>query len=348
MGVRLVPGVEWYVDRAAEARGEPGIYSSFVAAVATALQARGEAVDPAWLMGASGWAFRIIMHARMSACATRVFDWPRVLPAGLSNAGWQCVYVSRLWHEDELRAPRLAEAHAAIVAGIDAGTPAVAWDLLTPEWGLIIGYDDDAQAYDVLAPNRSLVDPGEPLAARWGRAAWRGGRRPMRGRVPYAQLGQRQIAILSVTVPGEPNGRPREESLCRALQMAVAHAEGKEWTKTPEYQLGLAAYAHWTRAVQTQPARAWGDAEYLAGHWAGARCYARDFVAQQCETCPQLEPAARAYGQVADRLLTVWQAYNGERYPDEREQEQLSDILFDAARSEAAAIAYMRRCLPME
>jgi len=342
----MLSGVEWYVDRKAEARGEPGLYYSYLSAVASSLQAQGEVVDPTWLMGASGWAFRIIMRADMSERAIHAFDWAALLPEGLRNAGYDCVYVGRRCGSEALRAQRQAEAHAAIVAGIDAGRPAVVYDLFMPEWGLVIGYDDDAQAYDVLAYNRPLLDPTEPLAAGGGHPMWRETHRLMRGRVPYALLGQRDLGVLSVTVPGGPCGRCHDEALLNALQVAVAHAQGEELTQTPTCQSGVAAYAHWAKAVQTQPSEAWERAEYLAGHWAGARCYARDLLMRESDQCPALEPAARAYARVADQLLTVWRAYHGEHYPGRRQQEQLADILFDTARSEAEAIAYLRRCVP--
>ena len=122
-----------------------GSYFSYLAAVAGALQAHGEEVDPVWLMGASGWAFRIIVEKTLCPSAMSIFDWASLLPEAVRNAGWDCTQISRLWHEDAWREQRRAEAQAAIIASIDAGTPAIVWDLLLPEWGLITGYDDGAR-----------------------------------------------------------------------------------------------------------------------------------------------------------------------------------------------------------
>ena len=88
MAAIALPNVEWYVDREARARGEPGIYLSFISSLAGALRARGDAVDPVWLMGASGWAFRILMNEALCTSATSMFSFVEDLPDSVRNAGY--------------------------------------------------------------------------------------------------------------------------------------------------------------------------------------------------------------------------------------------------------------------
>ena len=61
----------------------------------------------------------------------------------------------------------------------------------------------------------------------------------------FGKLGQNNIKILSVAIPGEPNQRSREEIIHNSLRAAVAHAEQKEWADRPDYANGLPAYDMW-------------------------------------------------------------------------------------------------------
>lgn len=333
-----VPDASWYVDHAARERGEPGMHFSFLAAVASALQARGEAVDPTWLLGASGWAFRINVERQLCPSAMSIFPWAEILPESVRNAGWDCTFVGRLWHEDAVRAERQAEAYAAIVQGLQVGTPAVAWDLLTPEWGLITGYDADAQVYEVLAPATS---PGDTRAV-----ALQPEQRAKVGQVPYVSLGEREITILSVTVLGPPNSRPRALAVRQALEAAVRHAEQGEWNERPQYQDGLPAFEQWARFVAEHTAGEWALNEYYyAGHWAGARCYARDFLRREAESRPELRPAANAYASVASRLLDVWRALVETSRSSPSKRQELAAELREAGRYEQEGIAAIKRHL---
>ncbi|MEN6480055.1 MAG: hypothetical protein ABFD20_10520 [Anaerolineales bacterium] len=321
MAAKSIPAVTWYTDQQALARGEPGIVFSFIAALATALQARGDPVEPVWLMGASGWAFRIIVEKGLCPSSTSVFDWRSILPESVRNAGWECIAVTRLWDEEAVRAERQAEARAAIVAGIDAGTPAIVWDLKLPEWGVITGYDDEAQVF------YGLAGDGQPAT------------------MPYAELGEREVKILSVVVPGAPNGRPRAEAVRRALETAVRHAEGGEWGDRPEYQDGLAAFEQWARALTSPIGPTHEQAIYHAAHWAGARCYARDFLRGQCAGCPTLQPAADAYAKVANGLLAVWRQTVSLQHAGQSERALLAEQVREAGCYEREAIAAIKRHL---
>jgi hypothetical protein len=325
-------GVSWYVDVVARERGEPGLHFSYLAAVASVLQARGEAVDPTWLLGASGWAFRINVERQLCPSAMSIFPWASILPESVRNAGWECTYVSRLWHEDAVRAERQAEAHAAIVKSLQGGTPAVAWDLLSTEWGLITGYDEGAQTYDVLAPTTSLANTrAVALQPEQG---------VRRAQAPCASLGEREIRLVSVTVPGSPNHRPRDLSVRNALEAAARHAEQAEWNERPQYQDGLPAYEQWARFVAEHTGSEWALSEYYsAGHWAGARCYARDFLRREAESCPDLRPAANAYASVASRLLDVWRALVETSHSPASKRQELAAELREAGRYEQEGVA---------
>jgi len=103
-----------------------------------------------------------------------------------------------------------------------------------------------------------------------------------------------------------------------ALTTAVAHAEQKEWTDRPGYQNGLAAYDYWALMFERwamivnrdDPDRIGADictfAQYNAGHYYGARCYAREFLNNIAGRNAVLHRAASCYGSVASSLEPVW------------------------------------------
>lgn len=322
MAARKLEGVTFYCDEAAAARGEPGLWFSYMASLASVLSYLKRPVDLAWLMGASGWAFRIIVHETMCPSATSVFDWLATLPQSVEQAGYACQYLSRLWHEGDLTQQRRDEAQAAIIAAVDGGIPAISWDIAMPEWGLIVGYDTEAALYHTL----------DCLGRE--------------GAMPFAQLGQREIEVLSVTIVGQPDGRSRAETVRNALQIAVNHAEGGEWIERPHYENGPAAYEFWASQVAEGAGHPEGvPSAYYAGHWVGARCYARDFMAALAHEEDALRPAAASFARVAECLLPVWRAYAQHRHPPKELRAGLAASLRQAAETEREGIEKIKAYL---
>lgn len=295
--------IAWYRDEAARARDEPGICHSYMASLATALRHMYGDLDPAWLMGSSAFAFRINVSGDLCPSAMSIFDWAVDLPEAVEQAGYVSNHIVRLWNEGNLEEARRAEAHAAMVAGIDRGAPAVVWDVHDTEWGLVIGYNDETQTY------ATLTHEGRPSS------------------LPYGRLGRNGIDILSVAIPGEPNRRTREKAVRNSLNAAIAHAEGKEWTERPPYQNGLAAYDHWAtvfdrwallveagKAQKITPSLP-DHAAYYARHYYSARCYARDYLHDFANGSDDLLNASQAYARVAASLQPVWGAFPRTRHP---------------------------------
>lgn len=286
MTVQRLEGVSFDWDAGAVARGEPGIHNSFMGTLAGVLRYLGRPVDPAWLMGANGWAFRIRVHETLCPSAPSVYDWGAVLPETVAQAGYEAAHMHGFFSPDAQ-----SKAHEAILQGLAVGMPAIVWDIGLPEWGLVVGYD--------------------PVECRYHTLDCLG----REGAMPCAQLGRREIEALSVTVVGAPNGRGRAQVIRRALELAVRHGSGGEWTERPVYQDGPAAYGLWAAALERGLTHPEGvPSGYYAGHYAGARCYARDFLKALAAEDAALIPAAEAYARVAAELLPVWQAYR-ERNP---------------------------------
>jgi hypothetical protein len=325
--------VTWFVDQTAKSRGEPGIYHSYCGSLATAINYMDSDVDPTWLMGASGFAFRLFVNEVLCPSAMSIFDWASILPEAVEQAGRQCVYVSRLWDESDKEEERRAQAHKAIAAAIERGTPAVVWDVADCEWGLIIGHNDQAQSYDVLDHH------GRPAS------------------LGYDKLGQRGIKILSVAIPGSPNGRDREDILYNALRTAVAHATQQEWTERPKYENGLAAYDLWASALEKWAAvLAAGKGErigfdvsffatYNAGHHYSARCYAREFLRGFASRNEALHEALLCYEEVTARLKPVWDCFSQSQEATPEILTSLADSIRGAKASEARGVDAIKRYL---
>jgi len=274
-----VSPVAWYRDPTKDA---PPLVHSYVAALATSLQARGEPVDLTELMGASGWAFRIIAHEDLCPSATSVFDWGTILPETVRQAGYEVTHLLAFGKEQrqELR----PQALDAIRTALDGGTLPVAWDIQEPpEWGVITGYDDDARLLQTQYEGRPAT-------------------------LPYGGLGEREIALLSVIIPGRSQPRSPEAIIREALGIAVRHARQQEWMERPAYQDGLAAYGQWARALTKEAdATNWGMAWYCGVTWYAARWYATRWLERRAAELPGLAEAAAAYGEVRDHLRVVWQ-----------------------------------------
>ena len=304
-----------------------------MASLATALHHMHGDVDPVWLMGSSAFAFRMNVSEVLCPSAMSVFDWSADLPEAVEQAGYACNQIIRLWDEDSLEEERRSNAHAAILAGIGDGVPAVVWDIHDAEWGLVIGYDEERQTYTTLT-NRGQTSS-----------------------LSYDRLGHNGIDILSVTIPGKPNHRPREDAVRNSLIAAIAHAEGKEWTERPAYQNGLAGYDLWATVFERWallveagkapkiPSDIPDRAAYYARHYYSARCYAREYLRDAVKGSDDLGGAARAYARAADSLRPVWEAFQQTRSPSAELLRSMASNVRDAKTAEREALKHIERHL---
>jgi len=330
---KRIEGIEWYVDRKAEGHGEPGIYHSYMTSLATAIDHIAGSLDPAWLMGSSGFAFRSFFNETFCPSAMSVFDWSAVLPEAVEQAGYECTYISRMWNEGALEEQRREEAHAAIIEGVDREVPAIVWDVADAEWGLIVGYDEENRSYE------TLTHAGRSSA------------------LAYDKLGRNGIDVLSVAVPGKANRRSREQVMLNALNLAIAHADGAEWTERPKYQNGLAGFDLWATLYQrwamivgaggaaNLPLDLTDWAAYYAGYHYSARCYARDYLEAVAAESEPLRQAASSYATVACHLRAVWERACERRTPERVVLSCLADHIREAKLSEARAVDCIREHL---
>jgi len=333
MKSNLLENIKWYHDANAEARQEPGIYHSFLKCLATALSYIEGNLDPVALMGNSAFAFRIFINEKMCPSAMSVFDFSTLLPAAIEQAGYQAIYIARYWNEAQQEPVKQAEAHAAIVEGINRSVPAIVWDIAAAEWGLITGYDLENKTYHALSHN------GQPA------------------QLPFEKLGHNGINILSVTIPGTANQRPRSERLHNAVRAAVHHAEQKEWMDRPQYQDGLPAYDLWASLLEKWAMIAEAGREknlnpeirdfatYYAGHHYSARCYAREYLKSMANGNEWMLKAASCYEDVASALKPVWDYFSQANPINANKLNSLSADIKRAKIAEAEGINFLKKYL---
>ncbi len=321
---RTLERVRWFVDHDAVMRGEPGLTHSFVGCLATALDGSGHVVDPAWLMGVTGFAFRIWVCGELSPVAMNAFDWQVLLPQAVHRAGFGCTYIhgdtSRMRPEDD----RFHQAHTTIRQSIDRGIPVIAWDVNDPPmWGLIYGYNDFTQQYETLASWNYRI----PLS--------------------YWDLGQRDVKMLSVLAVGDEREQDQADLIHLSLETALLHSEGREMPRGAKTYTGIAAFARWADLMEpgALPVHALQFADYYAEMYYAFRCYARDYLTRIAGRNPWLNEAAQAYGRVAEALKHVYVAVDEHRWAPETLDGELADHIREAGTHERAALQAIRSYL---
>jgi len=329
----MLKEISIFSDVRAAQRGEPGLVHSYISSLATALHTMGAPVNGTWLMGTSGFAFRIWVNETLCPSAMSVFDWSALIPETVEQIGYGCTYVSRLWNEEEHEATRREEAHGAIVAGIDRGAPAVVWDVADCEWGLIVGYDDEKKTYGAISSAGKAIS------------------------LPYDKLGQREIKILSVAVPGDTNDRPRDEVIRKSLEAAVAHADQKEWAERPTYQDGLPAFEQWASVYEKWNLLAQGGkaekvndavgffSAYYTSHYVSARCYAKEYLKTIADGSELLLEAATHYERVVEQLKPAFVFFLKKESPEPESLTTFASQVRAARDAEEQAIDCIRKHL---
>lgn len=325
--------IRWYTDQSALSKGEPGIRHSFAASLATAVNFIEGKLDPARLMGATGFAFRINAHEIMCPSAMSVFSFTDILPEAVEQLGYDCYYIGRGWNESELENERRSQAHELITSAIKNNMPAIVWDIADAEWGLIIGFNDENQTYHTL----NCKGAG--------------------GQLPYPRLGNNGVNILSVTIPGNHNGRTENEIIRSSINMAVDHAGQKEWNDRPTYQDGLPAYDRWGEAfdkwmmlikagkIDNIEADICGFAKYYAEHYYSARRYAGEYLRNLMGRDILIAKASQGFSEIAESLKSVWEL-TPEKPDTEIERITLiKNHLKKAKRKETACIALLEQYL---
>jgi len=264
------------------------------------------------IIASSGFAFRMWVSADLCASATSIWQFDMQKP-WVENGGLSCDYVGRYWGQDIIEEQRRLAAIDNIKKSIDNGIPAISWDIGVPEWGLIIGYDDEAQMFSTLAINESGNEGSQ---------------------MPYDQLGKREIPILSVlTVTGKTD-KSQESILHDTMRLAVDHLKGIEWCENAK---GLEAYPALIRHFEADfnPEASW-NMEYFLGTYGALKYYAWKYFEKMKET-----ELAAIYKAVYDAWMEAFRIKTTQDLSLEDTRSKIASLLKSVHENEIKAVEIM-------
>ena len=203
------------------------------------------------IVASSGFAFRMWVSPDLCPSATSIWQF-NIQKSCVESGGIHCNYIERLWGQDDAAEKRRLEAIDLIRQSIDNGIPAISWDIGVCEWGLIIGYNDEAASLAVL-----------PVTGQ-------------EGEMDYARLGKRELPILNVLTITGKSEKPQEEIVNDTLKIVKKHLLGNEWCENAS---GLKAYPALIKHLESEDTKlacSW-NLEYFLGTYAPLKWYAWKF-----------------------------------------------------------------------
>ncbi|GGA12598.1 hypothetical protein GCM10008018_67030 [Paenibacillus marchantiophytorum] len=204
------------------------------------------------VMGIAGHAFRLnIDPIEVNVAGPTSFPGGYIFRRNLCNLG----FTSNMGEASVPVSPDMLEKTIALIQrSVDKGYPAIAFDLFTPEFGLIYGYDDDKQLFYAKDVSQD-------------------------GTLSYSQFGQPKIPVLFLITIEDSLAHSKYEILRMSLDMIVDHARGREWAHMfkDRYVQGLKGYEAWIEAMEKRSADEFGNA-YNAAVAADAREFAAEYL----------------------------------------------------------------------
>ncbi len=296
---------------------DTGYLFSFAKSLLCAVKNSPYAAAAVHIAASSGFAFRMWVSPDLCPSATSIWEF-----AGqkrwTENGGLQCTYTERLWGQDAIAEELRNIAVDQIRTSIDAGIPAISWDIGVCEWGLITGYDDAAQMFTTL-----------PIT---GQA----------GTMPYTQLGQRELPLLSVLTLTGYHPKPADCLLRDTMALAVSHLRGNEWCENAQ---GLAAYPALYRHLDAEDgsiAASW-NMEYFLGTYAPLKWYAWQFFAAYEQTV-----LADRYQRIYHCLKAAFDEKTTKDFSISANRQAASVLLKEAEQIECEAVCAMESFLSIK
>jgi hypothetical protein len=267
-------------------------WTSIIGAVAGALRARGDDRPTDYLMGMTGFGFRL--HIRDTVCpssATTGYKWTDDVLDAVGRLGYrgEAYFVTK---ENPVFENVRSEVCRRIVHKIDDGEPVVIWETAIPEFGLIRGYDPSAETFLVSGVRDQEREE----------------------QIRYSNLGGGEVGILyALFIIDRLNVNAADEEL-GALRWAAdyfAHPPVNEADELHGVQ-GIAAYEKWAVELEENQAHALGNA-YMAQVITSTReavpPFLRTVAKAHKDVAEPLEEAAGIYETVGKELHEVARAF---------------------------------------
>ncbi|MFK7692795.1 hypothetical protein [Paenibacillus sp. HJGM_3] len=235
------------------------------------------------IMGLTAHAFRIIVdREEVEVGSYSFFDWQLRHAEALRNLGFTVRTTGKQNHVSPTP-EELETALEMIQTSLDAGIPALSWDLFIPEWGVIYGYDDETRMLQCRDVRRD-------------------------GEMPYEKLGRGEVTELYLLTITDSKPVDRQTMLRGALKLALEHAHIQQFPveESAGHANGLAAFDAWIHALERRTANPFGNAVNT-----GKVCDAREFAVQFLQELadngsePGDEPLRRLARQAAEQYAIV-------------------------------------------
>jgi hypothetical protein len=286
-------------------------WTSIIGAVAGVLRARGDNRPTEYLMGMTGFAFRL--HIRDTVCAssaTTGYRWTDDVLDGLKRLGYrgEAYFVTR---ENPAFDNVRSEVCRRVVRSIDDGEPVVVWETSIPEFGLVYGHDSSTEVFYI--------------------SGVRGAEREEQ--IRFGEVGNMDVGILYALFIMDRLKVDSTEKELEALRWAVDYFANPPINEADELHgvQGFAAYEKWAAELEENRASARGNA-YMAQVSASARETVPPFLRMVAEgrdnISGPLKKAAKVYENIAAELRGVAEIFP---YPGDE------TTLADASRRNKAA-----------
>lgn len=214
------------------------LHLTYINRVHEALMLSDSTLTLPFVNGCLTFAFNInIEQSSVDMSSTNMIDRNYIYLNGLLNMGFSARY-TEAFNFAPPSPLRLIEAISLVQQSIDNGYPCLVWELINSEFGLIYGYDDDAQHFLGL-DSKSISE------------------------IPYYLLGGRKTKSLFVLGIEKKSEIDPLSILLRTFKMIIRHARGKEAT-FGGYVNGLAAYETWMNIMQSRTIEPIGHAYTIA------------------------------------------------------------------------------------
>ena len=237
-----------------------------------------------------------------------------------------------------------AEARDAVLASLQQGIPALAWQPMTPEqkasglgagcWALIVGYDDAEETYTVR--HKWLSDDFT---------------------VRFDAIGHSDPPVerFCVMIYDKPTMADEKRTHLTALRNAVAFANGRRYDPASAvYEIdanGFAAYELWREALASEeasPHHSQFHARILRARRLAAAAYLRELVTIFPEAADALETGATHYDrefEAADPLHELCDAAHQAKTFSAADRARASELVADALRADRDAVAQIEAAL---
>ncbi len=326
-------GIDWFIDKEALGRGEPGLTNSFISSVAGLLNYLDGSVDPVWLMGVTGFAFKICAGEKFTNCGMTAFNRPEIIREVFRIAGYECELMSTSTSFIEQKEEIYSKTCKAIKRSLNNGIPVLAWDNSLSKWALIKGYDDLHKCL------LSIIDDNRNI------------------RLDYQRPWLNGTMVLNIAAPGEKISEFNDNAFDMSLVKALSHSMGEAKIDRTGFRTGLAAYKmlamlfEWwasgieTNTIENENLTLSENAKICSAQIYSARCYARQYLAKYSDKNNMLRHAEYCYGSVASYLKPIWDYFRKEGPADADIFNTFASYIRNASSAEEQGLYYLREYL---